>query len=71
MISLDAFVGPVDERIENHKVTRGHFLLQGATSCGSQNMGNTEVLQGQNVGSVVDFGRVELVRGAMPEISYP
>ena len=57
---------PVNERIQDQEMTRRIFLLQGPTGSSSQDVGDAQVLQGQDVGPVVDVRRVVLVFLSMP-----
>ena len=66
VIRLDPFGRPVDKRVQDDKVSRRQLLLEGAAGRGGQDVGHSEVLQGQHVGAVVHLGRAVLVARTVP-----
>ena len=61
-LCLQQHTSPVYERIQDHKVSRFHFLLEGPTGCGGQNVGDSELLQTSNVGSAAKWWKVKTIR---------
>lgn len=67
MEGLSSFSGPINEGIQDDKVTRCIIITEASATGSSKDMGASDQLQCPQIGPVVDLGRVKLVPLTMPK----